>query len=137
VLDAFGDRRLRGEVVELAPRLNRAKATGTVKVKVLDAAELLRPEMSARVSFLSKPLEEAQLKQAPKVFVPAGAVTDRAGSKVVFVIEEGKVRAVPVTLGPPLGGGFELKSGPTPGTRLVKDPPATLADGQGVKEKTE
>ena len=38
-------------------------------------------------------------------------------------------------LGPAFGSGFELKRGPSPGTRLVKNPVETLADGQGVKEK--
>jgi hypothetical protein len=41
---------------------------------------------------------------------------------------------VPVTLGPPFGTGFELKDGPTPGTKVIKDPPATLTDGQPIKE---
>ena len=35
VLDAFPDRRYRGVVVEVTPRLNRAKATATVKVKLV------------------------------------------------------------------------------------------------------
>jgi len=134
VLDAFPDKRLRGQVVELVPKLNRAKATGTVKVKITDPAEQLLPEMSARVSFLQKPLDDAALKEPAKRVVPASAIVDRNGVKHVFVSEGGKVKLVPVTLGPPFGGGFELKIGPTPGTKVVKDPPATLADGQPVKE---
>ena len=42
---------------------------------------------------------------------------------------------MPVALGPELAGGYEVKSGPAPGTVLVADPPATLIDGQPVKEK--
>jgi multidrug efflux pump subunit AcrA (membrane-fusion protein) len=134
VLDAWPDKRLRGTVAEVTPRLNRAKATGTVKVKFVDAAERLLPEMAARVSFLTKALEVAEMKEPPKRLVPVSALVDRAGAKHVFVVDNGKVRLVNVTLGPPLGGGFELRDGPPPGTRVVKDPPPSLVDGQSVKE---
>ncbi|HEU4533817.1 MAG TPA: efflux RND transporter periplasmic adaptor subunit, partial [Polyangiaceae bacterium] len=135
VLDAYPDRRLRGEVAEITPRVNRAKATVAVKAKFRDRAEGVLPEMAARVGFLSKPLDEAALAQAPKQVVPGAAVVDRRGGKVVFVVEDGRVREAAVTLGPPLGDGFELRSGPAPGARLVRNPPATMAEGHAVKEK--
>jgi hypothetical protein len=56
---------------------------------------------------------------------------------MVYVIEEGRVRASPVKLGPAFGGGFELVEGPRSGTRLVKDPPPTLTDGKRIKERTD
>jgi len=137
VLDALPSQRIRGEVVELGPRVNRAKATGLVKVKLLDPPELLRPDMSGRVSFLSAPLDPAQLKQPPKQIVPAAAIVQRHGAPAVFVLEEERVRLTTVKLGPAFGNGFELVEGPASGTRLVKDPPQDLADGTQVKEKSE
>ncbi|GAC1351201.1 MAG: efflux RND transporter periplasmic adaptor subunit [Polyangiales bacterium] len=134
VLDAYPDKRLRGTVAEVSPRLNRSKATGTVKVRFVDVVDPILPEMSARVSFLTKSLDVTELKEPPKKIVPKSALIDRGGAKQVFVIDNGKVRLVTVTLGAPLGEGFELREGPPPGTRLVKDPPATLADGQSIKE---
>jgi HlyD family secretion protein len=136
VLDAIPSERFQGEVVEVGPRLNRSKATATVKVRFKAPPAELRPEMSARVSFLQKPLDEAQLKETAKNVVPAAAVVERAGGKAVYVLDAGKVKLVPVTLGEALGSGFVLKEGPAPGTRVVKDPPRDLADGQSVKEKT-
>jgi HlyD family secretion protein len=136
VLDSIPDKRFRGTVVDVSPRMNRAKATATVKVKFVEPPERLRPEMSARVSFLQKALDESQLKEAAKTIVPSGAVVDRGGTKVVFVVDAGKVRQVSVTLGSPFSTGFELKQGPPPGTRVVKDPPAALADGQTIKERS-
>jgi RND family efflux transporter MFP subunit len=136
VLDAYPEKRWRGEVVEISPELNRAKATATVKVRFLDRDETVLPEMAARVSFLDAPLDVAKLKEPPKTIVPASAVADRGGAKVVFTVEDGKVRMVPVTLGAPFAGGFELPNGPAPGTKLVSDPPATLADGQAIKERS-
>src|SRR5262249_29623559 len=111
------------------------KASGTVKVRIVDDAEGVLPEMAARVSFLQKPLDPAEMKEAPKKVIPAAAVVERGGAKVAFVIEGGKVRMVPLVLGATLGAGYEVKEGPTPGTRVIKNPPATLADGQAIKEK--
>jgi multidrug efflux pump subunit AcrA (membrane-fusion protein) len=136
VLDAYPDRRWRGEVVEVSPQLNRAKASATVKVRFLDRDDTVLPEMAARVSFLQEALDPSKLKEPPKKIVPASAVAERAGSKVVFVLDGGKVHMVPVTLGPPFGGGFELVDGPTPGTKVVSEPPATLEDGKAYKERS-
>jgi HlyD family secretion protein len=136
VLDAYPSKRWRGEVVDVSPQLNRAKATATVKVRILDRDDTVLPEMAARVSFLDAPLDPAKLTEAPKKIVPASAVVDRAGAKVVFVADSDKVRMVPVSLGAPFGGGFELLAGPDPGTKLVSDPPPTLADGQSIKERS-
>lgn len=135
-LDAFPGKRFRGAVVEVNPRLNRSKATATVKVMFRDAVPEVLPEMAARVSFLTKALEVAELHEQPKKVVPSGAIVERGGLKQVFVLENGTVRMVQVTLGAPFGAGFELIDGPSPGTRVVKDPPPTLADGQSAKEKS-
>lgn len=135
-LDALPEERFAGVVVEIGPRLNRAKATAMVKVRFDKPPVALRPEMSARVSFRQKPLDEAALREAPKKVVPASAVIERAGAKAVYVIEGGKVKLVPVVLGETTAGGFVVLEGPAPGTRVVKDPPATLSDGMAVKEKS-
>lgn len=136
VLDAYPEKRWRGEVVGISPQLNRAKASAIVKVRFLDGDDTVLPEMAARVSFLDAPLDQARLSEPPKKIVPGSAVTDRAGAKVVFVLDAGHARMVPVTLGPPFADGFELVSGPDPGTKIVSDPPATLGDGQTVKERS-
>jgi RND family efflux transporter MFP subunit len=136
VLDAYPDKRWRGEVADTSPQLNRAKATATVKVRFLDRDATVLPEMAARVSFLDAPLDAAKLSERPKRIVPGNAVTERAGAKVVFTLESGNVHMTPVTLGPPFGEGFELVDGPAPGTKIVSDPGATLGDGQAIKERT-
>jgi len=94
------------------------------------------PDMSARVSFLSRAMDEAQLQEKPKTIVPGSALVDRGGSKVLFVLEDGTVRMRNVTVGPEIGGGFEVMDGPSAGTRVVANPPETLVDGQRVKEKS-
>jgi len=135
-LEAFPGRRYRGEAVEISPRVSRAKATVEVKVKFVDDATDVLPDMSARVSFLTRELDQAAMQEKPKVLVPASALVDRAGAKVVYVLDGERVRMQPVALGPALPGGFELLQGPAPGTRLVSEPSKDLVDGQEVKEQS-
>jgi len=135
VLDAFPSKRYRGMTAEITPQVNRSKATVVVRVAFVDDKEGVLPDMAARVSFLNQALDPKALKEPPKIIVPSTALAERAGGKVVFVVEEDAVRMVPVKLGPSFGRGFELVDGPRPGTRLVASPPETLADGQRIKEK--
>ena len=136
VLDAAPDVRLRAQVKAITPRVNRSKATVVVKVAFIDRPALAYPDMAARVSVLAKALDEEARKAPPKTIVPGAAVTERDGSKVVFVIENGKARMQKVKLGPAFGDGFELVSGPSPGTKIVKAPPPVLVDGKAIKERT-
>jgi hypothetical protein len=75
------------------------------------------------------------MKETPKLVVPQKAVVDRGGAKMVYVIEEGKVRLTNVQVAGTFGSAFVLKDGPTPGTKVVANPTADLRDGQDVKEK--
>jgi RND family efflux transporter MFP subunit len=135
VLDAYPDRRYRGEVVEFGRKVNRAKATIIVKVKFVDSMDDVLPDMAARVSFLTQPIAKDSLADKPKRIVPASAVVERDGAKSVFVIGDGKVKLTRVTLGPAVGSGFELVDGPTAGTKVVGSPRPELQDGQSIKEK--
>jgi RND family efflux transporter MFP subunit len=134
-LDAYPDRRLRGVTREIGKRVERAKATVTVKVGFVDPTDGVLPDMSARTSFLSQEVSAEAIKEKPKKIVPGAALADRNGSKVVFVVADGIVKMAPVKLGPPFGQGFELVEGPGPGTRLVANPTNELSDGQRIKEK--
>jgi RND family efflux transporter MFP subunit len=136
VLDAFPDRRYRGRVAEVRPRVDRAKATVTVKVAFVDEAKDVLPDMGAKVTFLTRPLDEAAQKAPPTPAVAPDAVVDRGESKAVFVVQpDGTVRSVPVITGPPLGNLLSLRQGPAPGTRVVRSPPPDLKDGMRVQEK--
>lgn len=135
VLDAYPSKRYRGTAKELGNKVNRSKATIMVKVKLDDDTTGVLPEMSARVSFLAKPLTEAALKETPKRVVASDAVVDRNGQKVVFVIESGTLQMQTVKVGGAVGGSMvELLEGPSPGSKVVAKPTAETADGQRIKE---
>jgi RND family efflux transporter MFP subunit len=135
LLDAFADKRFRGEVSEIRQTVDRAKAAVTVKVRFTDAPKNVLPDMAAKVSFLTKALDAEALKAAPKLMVPADAVATRSGRQVLLTVEEGHVREEPVTLGATEGSLVTLQSGPAPGTKVIRHPDEKLKDGSAVKEK--
>lgn len=135
-LDAFPDRRYRGKVAEVRPRVDRAKATVTVKVAFVDEAKDVLPDMGAKVTFLTRPLDEAAQKAPPTPAIAPDAVVDRGETKAVFVLQANEtVKSVPVVTGAPLGNMVSLREGPAPGTKVVRAPPADLKDGMRVKER--
>ncbi|HWE26078.1 MAG TPA: efflux RND transporter periplasmic adaptor subunit [Myxococcales bacterium] len=136
VLDAFPDRRYRGKVAEVRPRVDRAKATVTVKVAFVDEATDVLPDMGAKVTFLAKELDEAASKAQPIPAVQADAVVDRGDGKVVWVVDgDDKLRTVPVVTGAPLGGLVALREGPPAGTKVIRRPEGDLRPGMKVKER--
>jgi hypothetical protein len=98
--------------------------------------EQVLPEMAARVLFLSGDVDPELQGGALKRVVPAAAVVQRAGADVVFIVDDDQVRMTTVKLGPPFGDGRELVTEIPAGTKVVLEPPADLADGQKVKERS-
>jgi RND family efflux transporter MFP subunit len=136
VLDAFPERRFRAKVAEVRPRVDRAKATVTVKVAFVDDTKDVLPDMGAKVTFLAKELSESAQKAAPTPAVAPDAVVDRGETKAVFAVQPDQtVRMVPVVTGVPMGGLLSLQKGPAAGTRIVRSPPPDLKDGMRIKEK--
>ena len=121
--------------MQIGKKVDRAKATVSVKVKFIDPMDGVLPDMSARTSFLSQEVSAEAIREKPKKVVPSDAIAERGGSKVVFIVNEGLVRMMPIKVGAPFANGFEMVEGPPPGTRVVAQPSAQLADGQRVKEK--
>jgi RND family efflux transporter MFP subunit len=135
ILDAFPDRRFRGEVADIRQTVDRAKASVLVKVRFIGPAPGVLPDMAAKVSFLEHALDDAALKAAPKLVAPPDALVTRGGRKVLLAIEDGRVRELAVTPGGTLGGSVELVSGPPTGTRVIRRPSDELREGSPVKEK--
>src|SRR5437660_11219016 len=127
VLDAFPDRRYRGKVAGVRPRVDRAKATVTVKVAFVDEAKDVLPDMGSKVTFLTRQLDEAAQKAPPTPAVAPDAVVDRGENKAVFVVQQNEtVKSVPVITGAPMGGLVALRDGPPPGTKVVRRPDGDL-----------
>jgi RND family efflux transporter MFP subunit len=128
-LDAVPELRLAGQVSRTVPTVDRSKATLLVKVRFGDHDPRVLPDMSAKVAFLSKPVQAADKK--PVVVVAANALAKRDGKSVVFVVRDEKAHLVPVTLGRKVGE-LQQVSGVAAGDKLVLAPGDKLADGSPV-----
>jgi RND family efflux transporter MFP subunit len=136
-VEAIPDRRYEAVLRQVIPTADRTKATVMVKVTILDKDEDLKPEMSAKVTFLEPETESAKEPEetAPVVLVPREAVVSRGGRSVVFLVRESKVQERPVVLGTPRRGQVIVKDGLAGGETLVARPPEDLADGDPVRIK--
>ena len=135
LLDAYPDWNIPAHVVAIIPTADRNKATVKVRVALDQKDPRILPDMGVRVSFL-EPHQDSGAVPAPVpgVLVPAGAVVGAGGGadgSVVYAVENGRARARAVTPGQVYG---ELRSvtGIEAGTRLVRAPPAGLANGARV-----
>lgn len=129
-LDALSDKRFRGEVHTIVPTVDRAKATVLVKVRFRDRDARMLPDMSAKVSFLSRELKPEEL--LPRLAVSQDAVVSLSGKSVVYLVASEKVRETAVTTGDKLGDMLELTAGLKPGDRVVLKPKG-LKDGARIK----
>jgi HlyD family secretion protein len=131
--DAFPDRKYDGFIKEISPEANRQKATVQIKVKIVKPDDYLRPEMNASVAFLAdrKSDSGATTSARPIVIVPATAVRDGA----VFVMYDGRAVRRAVKTGATSSQGIRIDEGLTGGEDLIANPPATLKDGDKVRQK--
>ena len=130
-LDALPDVRFRGSVSRIVPTVDRAKATVMTKIRfeALDARIL--PEMSAKVSFLSKAATAED--QKPVIALNPKAIVQREGKPVVFRLKDDQVEQVSVTPGRKIGDVQEVTGGTLKsGERVVLNPGDKLASGAAV-----
>jgi hypothetical protein len=107
-----------------------------VKVTILDKDKDLKPEMSAKVTFLEpEKATAAKAPDAPLVLVSKQAVATRDGRSVTFLVREGKAVARPVVTGTDRQGQVTIKEGLTGGEMVILRPPNDLKDGDAVRVK--
>jgi HlyD family secretion protein len=135
--DTYPDKMYDGEIAQISPEANRQKATVQVKVQVLNPAKypdvFLRPEMNATVKFLADEPKAASTQPAG-AFVPASAVLDHDGKKVVFLAFDGKARMREVHVLSQRTDGF-LVGGLVGGESVISKGPQELKDGDKIKIK--
>ena len=131
--DAYPNLRYMGFISEIAPEANRAKSTVQVKVKVDNPDEQLRPEMNARVNFLSsEPPKEAKTA-ATRVLVPKSAVVHKGDADFVFVVKGDRVEQRVIRRGDESGDSFVVLEGLSGGESVATTEAESLRDGSRVK----
>jgi HlyD family secretion protein len=136
-VEAFPDRRYRAVLRQIIPTADRTKATVQVKVTILDKDKDLKPEMSAKVTFLEpeRPAAAGAAPAPPRVVVPREAVATRDGKSVVFEVREQQARLRAVTLGREREGRVVVQQGLSGTETLVARPGDALKDGDAVRVK--
>ena len=135
--DAYPDREYDGEIAQISPEANRQKATVQVKVQVLQPDKYsdiqLRPEMNATVKFLANEVPK-DAKGPAGVFVPAAAIRDRDGKKIVLIAFNGRAAAREIHILSQRSDGA-LVDGLVGSESVITTAPATLKDGDKIKIK--
>jgi RND family efflux transporter MFP subunit len=133
VLDAYPDWRIPAQVIAIIPTADRSKATVKVRIALNQKDARIVPDMGIRVTFL----QEAAADGAPPrgVLLPAGALVQRDGRSVAFVIDGERVRRHELAPGQSYGDMLLIEEGLEAGMRVVRNPPAQLEDGMQVRLK--
>ena len=119
VTDAYPDRKYDCRVDEIAPEANRQKATVQVKVKFLKPDEFVKPEMNARVTFLSTAPPKKETTEPRLYVVPRGAIIEREGVKSVLVVVDGVVKTKPVSVAKEAGNDAFVSTGLTGSESII------------------
>jgi HlyD family secretion protein len=134
--EAFPDRKYRAVLRQVIPTADRTKATVQVKVTILDKDRDLKPEMSAKVTFLEPPTAAtAEAPSGPVFSVPADTVVRRQGRTLVLEVREGRIVERGILTGPERQGQVEVRQGLLGSETLVRRPTDSLRDGDPVKIK--
>ncbi|MFM9433136.1 membrane fusion protein, multidrug efflux system [Janthinobacterium sp. CG_23.3] len=115
-----------GKIREIAPMADPATRTYTVKVAIPDSMAQARLGMTAMVQFASK-------TAVPQLKVPLTALFYEKAATSVWVVEQGVVKLVPVTIGGAAGNDLLLTSGVKAGQTVVTAGVNLLKPGQKVK----
>jgi HlyD family secretion protein len=135
-VEAFPDKRYKAQLRQVIPTADRTKATVMVKVTILDKDPDLKPEMSAKATFIEPSVPaDPQAPVRTTILVPPGAVVTRDGTAHVFEVVDGTARRVPITPGTARQDRVVVSAGLTGGETLVLNPPAGLQDGDRVSPR--
>jgi len=132
-LDALPNKRLRGAVHMIVPTGDRSKAAVMVKIRFVDWDHRILPEMSAKVSFLSKPV--SKMDQVPRTAVNQKALVARGEGKAVFLVKGDRAEETSVRTGAQIGDMVEVLIGLKAGDQVVLEPPPKLKSGARVKAR--
>jgi RND family efflux transporter MFP subunit len=119
-LDAYPEKSYSAFVFKIVPTADRSKATVLVKVgfKTYDSSVL--PEMSAKVSFFTEPVDTSITNQKPILVIPSSAIKSDNGKSFVFTILNDKAIKNEIVTGQKLGSYVEVISGLQSGQKVAE-----------------
>ena len=136
-VQAFPERNYRAELRQIIPTADRTKATITVRVTILGKDRDLKPEMSARVTFLEAHKNGAPASRKALISVPKDAIAMRDGKSVVFgVNSDQRISQLPIITSGENQDQVLVSGGLSGSETLVLNPPEKLKQGDKVKVKS-
>ena len=133
ILDAYPEKSYAAYVFKIVPTADRSKATVLVKVGFKNYDSRVLPEMSAKVSFFTEPVDTSITNQKPILIIPASSIREENGKNYVFRIVNDKASKVEVTIGQKLGSYAEIISGLLSGNKVIENLDNKIKDGVEVK----
>jgi RND family efflux transporter MFP subunit len=135
VLDAYPDWQIPSKVRTVIPTADRQKATVKVRISFLKLDPRILPDMGVKVTFLGDEPKKEVGAIDPVASIPAAALRDENGSKIVFLVKDHKLERRAVKSGGTHGGDVEIFAGLVPGDMVVTKGPTDLRDGETIQLK--
>lgn len=133
ILDAYPEKSYSAYVFKIVPTADRSKATVLVKVGFKNYDSRVLPEMSAKVSFFTEPVDTSVTNQKPILVIPSSAVRNIDGENLVFTVSDNKAVKNEITTGQTLGSYVEVISGLKSGQKVINNLDEQIKDGVEVK----
>lgn len=132
-LDAYPEKSYAAFVFKIVPTADRSKATVLVKVGFKNYDARVLPEMSAKVSFFTEPIDISVANQKPILVIPGSSVRNENGKSYVFKISNDKAVKNEIVIGQKLGSYVEVLSGLQSGQKVISTLDEKIKDGADVK----
>lgn len=133
VLDAYPQKSYPGYVFKIVPTADRSKATVMVKVGFKEYDSRVLPEMSAKVSFLSQPIDAKMLSEEKYLVVQTSTIRQENGSSVVYKVDNDTAVPVEIKTGRSIGNYTEVISGLEAGDSVIGKITDEIKAGTKVK----
>ncbi len=127
IIDAVGDRELKGRVVEIVPAADAASRSFLVKIEI-------PPDPALRSGLFGR----AQFSRGEKssLLIPRTAVLERGQLQGVYVLDQNKIAGLRyITLGKPSGAQVEVLAGLQAGETLISDPGSRELSGKKIESR--
>jgi len=127
LIDALGDRELRGKVVEIVPAADPASRSFLVKVEI-PSDPALRSGLFGRAEF--------SRGERSALLIPRASVVERGQLQAIYVLDQSSIAGLRyITLGKPSAGRVEVLAGLQPGELLVADPGGRELSGKRIASR--
>jgi len=127
IIDAVGDKELKGRVIEIVPAADSASRSFLVKIEV-PSDPALRSGLFGRAQF--------SRGERSSLLIPRTAVVERGQLQGIYVLDQNSVAGLRyITLGKPSGAQVEVLAGLQAGETLISDPGSRELSGKKIQAR--